>query len=461
MLAALLAVPFLLRAMGTARFGLLLVIAVLIGYYGVFDLGIGRALTHSVARRIGQRDFESIPSLVTTGMAMIGALGIIIAALGMLLSPILAERILKMPAELVPEARRSFFLVATAVPILLAEAGFRGVLEAHRSFGLVSSLRAFGGAWTYLAPLAVLPLTARLDHIVMVQLSGRLLTCLVSAVACARKVEWQTSGLKIDTHHALPLLGFGGWVTVDGLIGPLLVYVDRLFVGFIVGATSVSFYATPGQLLVRLLNLPNAVLSVLFPTFSTDLSAGGQRASALYRRGFDLLLVAMGSAAFVLATFAPEIMRLWLGEEFAERSGPVLRCLSFGLLLSSVNRVPHVLVQGAGRPDLTTKIHLLQLLPYLPLAWWMTARFGILGAAVAWTGRVALDTVMAIVLAHRTVPAVRRHTRSLTALTIASLVPLIAGSLLQPLLLRGIFAGIVLAATALAGWKRLLPAAGR
>ena len=74
---------------------------------------------------------------------------------------------------------------------------------------------------------------------------------------------------------------------------------------------------------------------------------------------------------------------------------------------------------------------------------------------------MALDTVMAIVLAHRTVPVVRKHTRSLTALTIASLVPLIAGSLLQPLLFRGIFAGIVLATAAFAGWKRLLPAAGR
>src|SRR6185295_477413 len=52
-LVALVAVPILVRGLGDARFGVLALAWTAIGYFSLFDLGIGRALTHAVADRIG------------------------------------------------------------------------------------------------------------------------------------------------------------------------------------------------------------------------------------------------------------------------------------------------------------------------------------------------------------------------------------------------------------------------
>jgi len=46
---ALFAIPVLLEGLGAARFGLLTLIWALVSYFGLFDLGLGRALTMQLA----------------------------------------------------------------------------------------------------------------------------------------------------------------------------------------------------------------------------------------------------------------------------------------------------------------------------------------------------------------------------------------------------------------------------
>jgi O-antigen/teichoic acid export membrane protein len=77
MLTGLLAVPYLVKQLGTERFGLLSLGWILIGYFGLFDFGLGRALTKMVAERWrGGRDDPALESLCSTGLAMGCAAGL-------------------------------------------------------------------------------------------------------------------------------------------------------------------------------------------------------------------------------------------------------------------------------------------------------------------------------------------------------------------------------------------------
>ena len=53
--AAVISIPLLIRVLGTERFGILTLAWIVIGYFSLFDLGLGRALTQVVAERIGAR----------------------------------------------------------------------------------------------------------------------------------------------------------------------------------------------------------------------------------------------------------------------------------------------------------------------------------------------------------------------------------------------------------------------
>ncbi|MCZ7592513.1 MAG: oligosaccharide flippase family protein [Kiritimatiellae bacterium] len=55
MAVALFAIPLLIKGLGTERFGLLSLVWMLVGYFGVFDLGLGQALTKFIAEKNSAR----------------------------------------------------------------------------------------------------------------------------------------------------------------------------------------------------------------------------------------------------------------------------------------------------------------------------------------------------------------------------------------------------------------------
>lgn len=61
MTAAVFCIPVLIRGLGAERFGVLTLVWVLVGYASLFDLGLGRALTQLVARKLGAGKQQEIP----------------------------------------------------------------------------------------------------------------------------------------------------------------------------------------------------------------------------------------------------------------------------------------------------------------------------------------------------------------------------------------------------------------
>ena len=49
-------IPMVVRALGNERFGILALVWVVLGYFGLFDLGLGRTTTRYVADCLGRND---------------------------------------------------------------------------------------------------------------------------------------------------------------------------------------------------------------------------------------------------------------------------------------------------------------------------------------------------------------------------------------------------------------------
>jgi hypothetical protein len=61
MLMGLIAVPVLIEQLGAPRFGVVTLVWMVVGYFSLFDLGLGRALTHVVAEKLGRGASKEIP----------------------------------------------------------------------------------------------------------------------------------------------------------------------------------------------------------------------------------------------------------------------------------------------------------------------------------------------------------------------------------------------------------------
>jgi O-antigen/teichoic acid export membrane protein len=94
-----------------------------------------------------------------------------------------------------------------------------------------------------------------------------------------------------------------------------------------------------------------------------------------------------------VTTFANEGLYYWLGEDFASSSTKVVHLISLGVFFNSFAQVPYGFIQSQGRPDLTAKLHILELPVYLVGLWLMIFFYGIDGAAFAWMIRAFIDMI--------------------------------------------------------------------
>jgi O-antigen/teichoic acid export membrane protein len=398
---AVFAIPILIKGLGMERFGVLTLAWMLIGYFSLFDLGIGRALTKLVAEKLGTGEDEKVPTLVWTSLFLMLLLGILGAMLVGLLVPWLVYRILKIPENLRAESLHAFYLLALSIPLVISAAGLRGILEARQLFGLINYVRIPLGLFTYIGPVVALWFTHDLVVIVAVLAIARLLAWQIFLWLCLRALPPLRRKLVIDRREMGPILRFGGWLTVSNVVSPFLEYLDRFLIGALVSMTAVTYYVTPYDVVTKLLHFPSALVGVLFPAFAASYVTNSEHTRQLFLRGIKLVIVILFPVSLFLVSMAPETLEIWLGRDFSQQSALVLQLLTIGVFLNSLAYLPATLIQGVGRPDLIAKLHLIELPFYLIMLWGLIHSYGITGAALAWVLRAGIDIILLFIISRR------------------------------------------------------------
>jgi len=455
--AALLALPVLVARLDADRFGFLSLAWVIVGYFSLFDLGLGRALARLVAERLGTPRESELPALTRTALALTFALGALAGALLLLFAAPLCEKLIKIPLALQAESVDALRLLAVSLPFVTLAAALRGILEAGRRFGWVNAIRIPLGILTFAGPAALVLNTTSLVALAVLLMLLRVATLAAHWFACARLYPRLMASGALTAAGLAEMLRFGAWLTVSNVVGPLMVYLDRFVIGAMIAVSAVAYYAAPYEVVTRLWIVPMALSGVLFPVFVAAQAGDPGRTVRLYRVGIKAVLLMIFPLAFAAALFAPEWMELWLGADYAARGARVAQILLAGVLVNCLAQIPYTLLQAAGRADLTAKTHLAELPFYIALLAVLTSGWGIEGAAIAWSARCAVDALVLFLLAARVLPAAptvlapgqRAAIALLFAFMLGALVP--AGA--QVKLVYLLVAGAVFCAL---GWRVLL-----
>lgn len=467
LLVAIAAMPYVIHELGPEQFGILSIAWVLLSYTTLLDLGLGRATTKFVAEHLGRDDSERVPGVVWTSVWAQSFLGIIGAITFASVTPVLANHLLKMSFTLRFETRLSFYILAASLPIVLVGNAFRGALEAGQHFNLVNYVRMPANASIFLLPALALPFGIGLPGIVLLLVVARLAATIAYLLLCLRRFPILRRNYSGNSAEVRTLLGYGGWVTVSNIVSPIMTYLDRFFIGSIVSVTAVGYYTAPYEAISRATILPGSLTATIFPAFSSLEATGSRdRVEELCVRSLRSLLLTLGPVLVLVIVFAHDILRAWLGADFAAKGAVVLQILAAGTLINSLAYMPSCLLQGLNRPDLTAKFHILELPLYIGILWFLLKHMGISGAALAWSVRVTIDAILLFgtVVFHRWIPLRSLIDKGLLkcALWIILLgVLLILSRLADSMWLSGLFAAILLLGFALAAWNFLLDSTDR
>lgn len=405
-------IPVLVRTLGEDRFGFLTLAWAIVGYFSIFDLGLGRALTQLIASRLRTDAEPEIRSVVAIGSRMLLGLAVFGGVTFALITPWLASTALSTPPDLIQEATVSLYLLALGVPIVVISSGSGGILTAFRRLDILNMWRIPLGIGNYVGPL------------VIVQFHNGLVA-VVASVLVLRVVQW--IGLEISARRLLrslgpqrpmerrtvmgELLGFGGWITVSNFVGPIMVYFDRFLIGGQVSLAAVAYYTTPYMVVTKLWVLSGSLAGATYPKFAAQ-ATKDSHAKLMIDGSLWILFVLLPPTLFIII-FAEDLLTLWLGAEFAKNSALVTQILAAGTLVNAIAQMPFALVQGRGKPKWTAIMHVVELPLYLAGLWFGLQWFGLTGAALAWAIRNAVDCFVLFGMAAILVSPARTYWNSL------------------------------------------------
>jgi O-antigen/teichoic acid export membrane protein len=362
---------------------------------------------------------------------------------------------LKIPAALQAETVNALRVLCLSIPFVTCTAGLRGMLEARQRFGPVNVIRATLGVLTFLGPIAILPFSSSLEPVMWLLLAVRVVAWGASVALCAGSFPGLRRGIAMRRDMVAPLFTAGGWITVSNIVGPVITYLDRFLIGALLSAAAVAYYVTPYEVVTKFLIFPTALAAVLFPAFAAG-GADARHVASLYSSALKYVLLFMYPAALIVVAVAPEAMSWWLGSEFPSQGAEVARVLTVGVLLNALAYVPYALAQAVGRADWVARLHLVELAVYVPLLYAAVEAAGIVGAAIAWSARVAIDFAALVAIGRRLLPRGARSLRLPWSAGIACCALLAAAWLIPGFAERALLAAAGCAVFATLSWKHWL-----
>lgn len=402
-LAALVSVPVIATHAGVERLGALGVVWALVGYFGFLDFGLSRVVTRRVASAIGQerlsQELTELRSFFWLWMVpALLLMALLFSGLRFLFSEYLPSGHMKQ------ELFQTWNWIAWCIPITLATNWLRGLLEGMQRFARTNLLRLIFGTWSYVAPAVAVLAVPTLQAMIAVIVLGRVLALVAHLLICMQVEPGIAIGrVSRRTGNTRLFLAEGGWMTISNLIGPLMVYFDRFALAGLAPARAVAWYVTSQEVVLRMLVIPGALSTVLFPQFAcADDSAARSAHIATYRHGIRVMAAMMLPLCVLVSAGAYDGMRLWMGESFAINSHYIVEILAVGIFANSIAQVPFALLQGTGHSKLTSQLHIAEFPLYLLGLYVCAVQWGIVGAAWVSTFRAAIDCFMLMKMAkHR------------------------------------------------------------
>jgi O-antigen/teichoic acid export membrane protein len=404
--AALISVPALIHNLGGNRFGIVSLIWAGLAYLGLFELGIGRALTRAIASRSSVSIGSDDQLTASSGTALLITAGLVASIIGGIAGTIFLNVVSVIPQELFVETVIAWNIGMLTLPFLTAASGFAGILNGYQRFKEINMARAIFGSCSFLLPMATSYVSKSIVFVAISTFAAKALySCYlyvtVNAIVSvkAKFVKWS---------EIQRLFKIGGYMAVSNIISPLMVNMDRFYISTMFGLSSNAIYTACSELINRLAILPEAIVSALFPKLSKNQFTDG----SVYAFSSLVIEIVVYVPSFIIILYSDEILRIWISADAAMRGSEILQILTIGIYFNVQARLPLNAIHAAGNPRITAVLHIIELPIYILILVLASVRWGLLGVSIAWTLRVVLDALLLYAFCYAGMPKLRGYISS-------------------------------------------------
>lgn len=392
---AIVTVPLYLNTIGTERYGALAIAWLILGYFGLFDMGLGRAVAQKIASAKdttaeNRSEIYWTASVISLIMGCLGALSI--WGVGYLF----ISSYFKASPAIVNEVLVALPFLALILPFVTVGSVATGALQGREHFIDYNIGIIVGTCLFQLLPLLTAYFYGQELYMLIIAAGiARLLALIFNKYLVWRKML-RSIVPKFNKNSASNLLSFGGWMTLTGIIAPALYMVDRLAISAVLGAAAVAIYAIPYQISSRLSIIPTALNNAIFPRMS---SLENEKELHIWTLSTQMTLAIMTPVIMGLIFNMHWLLELWIGAEIANEAyliGQILLISSWGLAMALI---PLTVLHARAQPKKALLAYIIEIPIYVFALWYGLENYGLIGAAAAYALRCVLDVILLSALA--------------------------------------------------------------
>lgn len=385
------ATPIVIRLLGSEAYGVLILVALIPTYFAFADFGMDMASTKFSSEAYAAADAEKEGLVVRTSAIITVAASAPIGLAIFLLSWRIAGMFnvpenLHADAALALKIASATFVVAflsnifnTPQVVRLRLGPCTVVNAGFRMLGIIATPVVIYFGFGIVGVASVLLATALMTLAAQVYLSGRLLP--------------NVYALTIDRGAVRPLLKFGGALVGASIAGLLLANAEKAILPLITSVRELAYYSVAFTIASMLTMFSNSMGRALLPAFSQMINLEDRAPlRILFLRGIRFNLIFLVPAILFLMVVGKPFLTMWAGTEFGEKSIIPFLILLIGLAFNVLTYLPFTVILASGRTDILAKIYWLELLPFLLLAATLIHYLGGVGAAIAWSSRIIIDS---------------------------------------------------------------------
>lgn len=381
-------IPLYVKFIGIEAYGLLGFSTTLQGVLSLLDLGLGTTLNRELARlSVQENKTREMRNLVRTLEVIYWSIGISIGVVISTLSSLIARYWVRADQLSLDTVHQVILimglLIALQWPNSLYSNGLMGLQQQVLVNGInmvIATLRSAG------AVLVLWLISPSIQAFFIWQICVSILQTSLVALFLWQSLPKTDAPPSFKFELLLANWGFAAGITKISTTVVILTQLDKIILSKILTLEMFGYYTFATVVANTLYHFIGPVFVALFPRFSQLVSLDNQsELKKLYHQGCQLMSVIILPPALVATLFSPEILWLWTGNStLVENTYRVASLLIIGTALNGLMNLPYGLQLAHGWTILAFYTNLISIVVLVPLLFYLTIHYGLVGAATGW-----------------------------------------------------------------------------
>ncbi|HEY7289200.1 MAG TPA: oligosaccharide flippase family protein [Vicinamibacterales bacterium] len=388
---ALVLTPFTIHHLGTAEYGLWMLVASLTYYFQLLDLGYGSGLVRHISAADARNDIDGVNAVLSTFVVVYAGLGILAAAGILVLIFTVVPRFPHLSASDIRQGQLLLAIIGVRTVVGFPMTVFGAVTTAKQRFALNNSVAIVVALINGIVTYAVLA-------------SGHGLVTLVAGTTAVGLASY--AGYAWTARHAFPQLRihpsafdrslvrevttFSIYVFIIDVAVQIGFNLDNVVVGAVLGTSAVAVYAVSLRIADYQRQLCNQFNGLLFP-LAVRFGAGGRFAELehMMLEGTRIALIMVTGVTICVIGLGGPLIAAWMGPTFREGVVPLYVLALIGIVLVGQGPLGNILL-GTDHHRLVAYSALGEAIANLILSLLLVRRFGMLGVAIGTAVPIAI-----------------------------------------------------------------------